>query len=212
MSKPGIKVTVDGLGRFNQIKPLTNFLFSLLFVILALTTVLPVVFVFIISISFTACVIITRGIENGADVKILAIICVGLLIMVNAGYGGGFSNVPTLLSDHFGMKQISAVHGMCLSAWAIAGLTGNNMSELILNLTNKSYDYILIATTILYFVALIICIVIGSVLLIIVAILIVVIIIFNNKNKDLLEKVNKVSFAENDQRGDEDLLLSIDEK
>ena len=61
-------------------------------------------------------------------------------------------------------------------------------------------------------VALIICIVIGSVLLIVVAVLIVVIIIFNNKNKDLLEKVNKVSFAENDQRGDEDLLLSKDEK
>ena len=61
-------------------------------------------------------------------------------------------------------------------------------------------------------VALIICIVIGSVLLIVVAVLIVVIIIFNNKNKDLLEKVNKVSFAENDQRGDDDLLLSKDEK
>ena len=54
MSKPGIKVTVDGLGRFNQISPLTNFLFSLLFILLALSTVLPVVFVFIISISSEA--------------------------------------------------------------------------------------------------------------------------------------------------------------
>ena len=32
------------------------------------------------------------------------------------------------------------------------------MSELILNLTNKTYDYILIATAILYIIALIICI------------------------------------------------------
>ena len=54
MSKPGFKVTVDGLGRFNQIKPLTNAVFSLLFIGLALTTVLPVVFVFIISISSEA--------------------------------------------------------------------------------------------------------------------------------------------------------------
>ena len=59
-------------------------------------------------------------------------------------------------------------------------------------------------------VALIACITIGAILFIIVVVLIIVIIIFNNKNKDLLEKVNKVSFADNDQRGDDDLLLSKD--
>ena len=59
-------------------------------------------------------------------------------------------------------------------------------------------------------VALIACIIIGSILFIIVIVLIIVIIIFNNKNKDLLEKVNKVSFADSDQRGDDDLLLSKD--
>jgi OFA family oxalate/formate antiporter-like MFS transporter len=31
--------------------------------------------------------------------------------------GGGFSNVPTLLSDHYGMSSISAIHGITLSAW-----------------------------------------------------------------------------------------------
>ena len=51
-------------------------------------------------------------------------------------------------------------------------------------------------------------IVVGVVLVIIIVALVVVILIFNNKNKDLLEKVNKVSFADNDQRGDDDLLLS----
>jgi hypothetical protein len=51
-------------------------------------------------------------------------------------------------------------------------------------------------------------IVIGAFLLIIVVILIIIIFIFNNKNKDLLEQVNKVSFADPDQRGEgEDLLL-----
>ena len=44
----------DGLGRFNQIKPLTNILFSALFILLAVMTVLPVIFVFIISISSEA--------------------------------------------------------------------------------------------------------------------------------------------------------------
>ena len=53
--------------------------------------------------------------------------------MVNAGYGGGFSNVPTLLSDQYGLGSISAIHGITLSAWAIAGLTGNQMASLIVS-------------------------------------------------------------------------------
>ena len=56
---------------------------------------------------------------------------------------------------------------------------------------------------------LIVGIVVGSILVIIIIVLVVVILIFNNKNKDLLEKVNKVSFADNEGRGgDDDLLLS----
>ena len=56
------------------------------------------------------------------------------------------------------MNKISKIHRLSLSAWAIAGLTGNNMSELILKVTNHTYDYILIATLILYIIAFIICI------------------------------------------------------
>lgn len=48
------KAPVDGFARFNQIRPVTNFFFSALFILLALTTLLPVVFVFIISISSEA--------------------------------------------------------------------------------------------------------------------------------------------------------------
>lgn len=81
-----------------------------------------------------------------------------LLLIVNLGYGGGFSTLPALLSERFGMDNISKIHGLALSAWAIAGLTGNNMSELILNLTNKSYDHILIATVLLYIIAFGVCI------------------------------------------------------
>ena len=54
MSKALKKVPTSWLCRFNQIKPFTNVLFSLLFIILALLTVLPVIFVFIISISSEA--------------------------------------------------------------------------------------------------------------------------------------------------------------
>lgn len=99
--------------------------------------------IFILSIAFTVLVVATDGIERGAEVPALAIFCVALLIMINAGYGGGFSNVPTLLSDHFGMGKISSVHGMCLSAWAIAGLTGNQMATAIVKHVGEWKDIVL---------------------------------------------------------------------
>ena len=57
------------------------------------------------------------------------------------------------------METISKIHGLALSAWAIAGLTGNNMSAVILNASGNNYNLILIATTILYAVALAVCLV-----------------------------------------------------
>ena len=121
--------------------------------------------IFILSIVFTGATILTKGIENGATVSVLAVLCVALLIMVNAGYGGGFSNVPTLLSDHFGMGKISSVHGMCLSAWAFAGLTGNQVANLIVTHTGTKettnnpvgYQNVLFFTIALYVIALIVC-------------------------------------------------------
>ena len=119
--------------------------------------------IFILSIAFTGVTIITQGITTQS-----AIIVVALLLMVNAGYGGGFSNLPTLLSDHYGMKAISSIHGIALSAWAFAGLTGNNLSNWIVNQFGKleviggetvnptGYQAVLLATIALYAVALLI--------------------------------------------------------
>ena len=97
----------------------------------------------LLSIAATVLVMATQGIakmgeqilDPGAATgsTILVILVLILLFVVNAGYGGGFSNVPTLLSDHYGMKNISAIHGITLSAWAIAGLTGNQLASFIVN-------------------------------------------------------------------------------
>ncbi len=89
--------------------------------------------IFALSIVFSVIVIATNGISNGADNTFLAIVVIALIMVVNAGYGGGFSNVPTLLSDHYGMSNISAIHGITLSAWAFAGLTGNQLANWIVN-------------------------------------------------------------------------------
>jgi MFS family permease len=39
-------------------------------------------------------------------------------------YGGGFSTIPAYLSDVFGTKYVSAVHGRLLTAWSVAGILG----------------------------------------------------------------------------------------
>lgn len=115
-------------------------------------------------IIFTSCIAITAlalipfSITNGQNSIVFGIIVIALLLIVNLGYGGGFSTLPALLSERFGMESISSIHGLALTAWAAAGLTGNNMSELILGATGGVYDYILIATLALYVVALIVCI------------------------------------------------------
>lgn len=54
MATKAKKVYHDGFSRFNRIKPVTNAVFSLIFIALAIMTFLPVVFVFIISISSEA--------------------------------------------------------------------------------------------------------------------------------------------------------------
>ncbi len=114
--------------------------------------------IFLSCIIITAAALIPFSISNGSKSLVYGGIVILLLCIVNLGYGG-FSTLPALLSSRFGMDKISKIHGLSLSAWAVAGITGNNMSELILKATNRTYDYILIATIALYIVALIICIV-----------------------------------------------------
>ena len=121
--------------------------------------------IFALSIVSTLIVLFTKGIANGAGNVALIIFVLALIFIVNAGYGGGFSNVPTLLSDHYGMGNISAIHGITLSAWAFAGLTGNQMASYIVNHVGEfvevsgvkanpqGYQTVLIVTTVLYAVA-----------------------------------------------------------
>ena len=101
-------------------------------------------------IVLTAVALITGAISGS-----IAFICIALLIIVNLGYGGGFSNLPTLLSDVYGMGKISSIHGIALSAWAVAGLTGNQIADAIVGATGN-YQNILWFTLALYAVGLII--------------------------------------------------------
>ena len=133
--------------------------------------------IFILSIAFTGVVVLTGGVANGNGNILLTVLVLALIFLVNAGYGGGFSNVPTLLSDHYGMGSISAIHGITLSAWAFAGLSGNQLAAWIVKTFGKEevidhvladgtiekitvnptgYQYVMYVTLALYVVALLI--------------------------------------------------------
>ena len=122
--------------------------------------------IFILSLAFSVLVIATGGIAKGAENMLSAILVLILIMVVNAGYGGGFANVPPLLSDHYGMGSISTLHGITLSAWAFAGLSGNQLATWIVNhfgqmveidgnmVNPAGYQVVLYVTAALYLVAL----------------------------------------------------------
>lgn len=76
------------------------------------------------------------------------------MFIINAGYGGGFSALPVLLESKFGMKNISTIHGLCLSAWAIAGLSGNNITNYIINNLHGTYNDVFITVGCMYMISL----------------------------------------------------------
>lgn len=67
-----------------------------------------------------------------------------LIFIIITCYGGGFSCMPAYLSDIYGTKQLSAIHGRILTAWGLAGIAG----PLILS---KIYEYTHSYTITLYF-------------------------------------------------------------
>lgn len=103
--------------------------------------------IFLLSIAALLLTVVFDGINQSIAILIIALLCI-----VNAGYGGGFSSLPPLLSDRFGLDHVSTIHGLALSAWAWAGLTGNQLSAFILEKT-QSYTMVLYVIMALFTIA-----------------------------------------------------------
>ena len=78
-------------------------------------------------------------------------ILIGLaLLVINACYGAGFSVIPAILADHFGMTNISKIHGAVLSAWGFAGLAGNQaamaVSKAFGGYEERGHGYVAVVT------------------------------------------------------------------
>ncbi|WP_020007837.1 L-lactate MFS transporter [Salinicoccus albus] len=77
-----------------------------------------------------------------------------LFIMISC-YGGGFAAIPAYIGDIFGTKQLGAIHGYILTAWAAAGLAGPFIVSTIYEATS-SYTLTLYIFTAMFVLALII--------------------------------------------------------
>lgn len=64
------------------------------------------------------------------------IIAITLFIIITC-YGGGFACLPAYLSDLFGTKEVSAIHGYALTAWGLAGVAGPTLASIILESTGS---------------------------------------------------------------------------
>jgi OFA family oxalate/formate antiporter-like MFS transporter len=60
-----------------------------------------------------------------------------VLFMVITMYGGGFATLPAFLGDLFGTKQLGAIHGMVLTAWALAGVVGPTIYDVVKKTTGS---------------------------------------------------------------------------
>ena len=68
-------------------------------------------------------------------------VTLAMLWVVNFFFGCGFSCLPNVLHQHYGINQLATIQGLALSAWAIAGLVGNQFSSFIINNYNLTVLY-----------------------------------------------------------------------
>lgn len=78
-----------------------------------------------------------------------------LVFLILTCYGGGFSSVPAYLGDLFGTKQLGAIHGYTLTAWAAAGMVGPTIVSKVRAITD-SYSGTLYIFAVLLAVALVV--------------------------------------------------------
>lgn len=66
-----------------------------------------------------------------------AILFQAVLFLILTCYGGGFASIPAYIGDLFGTKQLGAIHGYILTAWAAAGLAGPILASWVRETTSS---------------------------------------------------------------------------
>lgn len=82
-----------------------------------------------------------------------ALLFTGLVYIIMTCYGGGFSAMPAYLSDIFGVKSLSSIHGHILTAWGLAGLFAPLFTAWVKEISN-GYREVLFIFALFYIAAL----------------------------------------------------------
>lgn len=82
-----------------------------------------------------------------------ALLFTSLVYIIMTCYGGGFSAMPAYLSDIFGVKSLSSIHGHILTAWGLAGLFAPLFTAWVKEITN-GYREVLFIFALFYIAAL----------------------------------------------------------
>ena len=96
------------------------------------------------------CIILSVSLATMAITSAFPVAIGIALLIINACYGAGFSVIPAIISDKFGMSHISKIHGAVLSAWGVAGLVGNQLSMLVSDKLGYGYMGVLLMLLVLY--------------------------------------------------------------
>ncbi|RXJ69370.1 MFS transporter [Halarcobacter ebronensis] len=60
-----------------------------------------------------------------------------VLYFIMTCYGGGFASIPAYIGDIFGTKELGAIHGYILTAWAAARLVGPLIISIVKDMTGS---------------------------------------------------------------------------
>jgi OFA family oxalate/formate antiporter-like MFS transporter len=71
-------------------------------------------------------------------------ITVIMIFVVQFFFGCGFSCLPNILYQNYGMRQLATVQGLMLSAWGIAGLFGNQLASFIMRVYSLGFLYLVL--------------------------------------------------------------------
>jgi len=95
--------------------------------------------------------LVILSISAGVVLASLVPVFIGLaLLVVNACYGAGFSVIPAILADHYGMVNLSKIHGAVLSAWGVAGIAGNQSALFISDTLGLGYVGVMVFLVAVY--------------------------------------------------------------
>ena len=76
------------------------------------------------------------------------------IVVCNFGFGAMFSIIPNILADRYGLEKVVETHGLILSAWALAGLVGNQMTNMVIGLYSSANQTVMLVNAAVYLIAL----------------------------------------------------------